>query len=29
LAVVSMDMLIGPGGYLDELRARGYAIDAP
>jgi uncharacterized protein YbaP (TraB family) len=29
LAVVSMDMLIGPGGFLDELRARGYAIDAP
>ena len=29
LAVVSMDMLIGPGGYLDDLRARGYAIDAP
>jgi uncharacterized protein YbaP (TraB family) len=29
LAVVSMDMLIEPGGFLDELRARGYAIDAP
>jgi uncharacterized protein YbaP (TraB family) len=29
VAVVSMDMLIGPGGFLDELRARGYAIDAP
>ncbi len=29
LAIVSMDMLIGPGGYLDDLRARGYAIDAP
>jgi hypothetical protein len=24
-----MDMLIEPGGFLDELRARGYAIDAP
>jgi uncharacterized protein YbaP (TraB family) len=29
LAVVSMDMLIESGGFLDELRARGYAIDAP
>ena len=29
LAVVNMDMLIEPGGFLDELRARGYAIDAP
>jgi hypothetical protein len=29
LAVVSMDLLIEPGGFLDELRARGYAIDAP
>jgi len=24
-----MDMLIEPGGFLDELRARGYSIDAP
>lgn len=29
LAVVSMDMLIESGGLLDELRARGYAIDPP
>jgi uncharacterized protein YbaP (TraB family) len=29
LAVVSMDMLIETGGFLDELRARGYTIDAP
>jgi uncharacterized protein YbaP (TraB family) len=29
LAVVNLDMLIEPGGFLDELRARGYAIDAP
>jgi uncharacterized protein YbaP (TraB family) len=29
LAVVSMDMLIEPGGFLDALRARGYAIDPP
>jgi uncharacterized protein YbaP (TraB family) len=29
LAVVSMDMLIESGGFLDELRARGYTIDAP
>jgi uncharacterized protein YbaP (TraB family) len=29
LAVVSMDMLIESGGFLDELRAHGYAIDAP
>ncbi len=29
LAVVNMDMLIEPGGFLDELRARGYAIDPP
>ncbi len=29
LAVVNMDMLIEPGGLLDELRTAGYEIDAP
>jgi uncharacterized protein YbaP (TraB family) len=29
LAVVSMDMLIEPGGFLDSLRSRGYRIDPP
>ena len=29
LAVVNMDMLLEPGGLLDELRARGYEVDAP
>jgi uncharacterized protein YbaP (TraB family) len=29
LAVVSMDMLLESGGFLDELRAHGYSIDAP
>jgi uncharacterized protein YbaP (TraB family) len=29
LAVVSMDMLIEPRGFLDALRARGYTIDSP
>jgi uncharacterized protein YbaP (TraB family) len=29
VAVVDMDMLIEPGGFLDELRARGYSIDPP
>ncbi|HEX3602547.1 MAG TPA: hypothetical protein VHU43_00550 [Steroidobacteraceae bacterium] len=29
LAVVSMDMLIQPGGFLDELRERGYTVDPP
>lgn len=29
LAVVNMDMLIEPGGFLDELRAGGYRIDPP
>jgi uncharacterized protein YbaP (TraB family) len=29
LAALSMDMLIQPGGLLDELRARGYTIDPP
>ncbi len=29
VAVVNMDMLIETGGFLDELRARGYTVDAP
>jgi uncharacterized protein YbaP (TraB family) len=29
LAVVNMDMLIESGGFLDELRSRGYSIDPP
>lgn len=29
LAVVGMDLLIEPGGLLDELRARGYRVDGP
>jgi uncharacterized protein YbaP (TraB family) len=29
LAVVSMDMLIEPSGFLDALRSRGYTIDTP
>ena len=29
MAVVNMDMLLEPGGLLDELRAAGYEIDAP
>jgi uncharacterized protein YbaP (TraB family) len=29
LAVVSMDMLIEPGGFLEALRSRGYTIDSP
>ena len=29
LAVVSMDMLLESRGFLDELRAHGYTIDAP
>jgi uncharacterized protein YbaP (TraB family) len=29
LAVVSMDMLLESGGFLDELRLHGYTIDAP
>jgi uncharacterized protein YbaP (TraB family) len=29
LAVVNMDMLLEPGGLLDELRAKGYEVDAP
>ncbi len=29
LAVVNMDLLLAPGGLLDELRAQGYEVDAP
>jgi uncharacterized protein YbaP (TraB family) len=29
LAVVSMDMLIEPGGFLEALRSRGYTVDSP
>lgn len=29
VAVVNLDMLLEKGGLLDELRAKGYAIDAP
>lgn len=29
IAVVNIDMLLEPGGLLDELRAKGYQIDAP
>lgn len=29
LAVVNMDLLLRPGGLLDELRAQGYQVDAP
>ena len=29
VAVVNMDMLIESGGFLDELRGRGYSIDPP
>jgi len=29
LAVVNMDLLLGHGGLLDELRAQGYEVDAP
>jgi len=29
LAVVNMDMLLGRGGLLDDLRAKGYDVDAP
>jgi hypothetical protein len=29
LAVVNMDLLLEPGGLLDELRAKGYDVDAP
>ncbi len=29
LAVVNMDLLLGRGGLLDELRAQGYEVEAP
>jgi uncharacterized protein YbaP (TraB family) len=29
VAVMNMDMLLEPGGVLDELRAKGYEVDAP
>lgn len=29
LAVVNMDLLLEPGGLLDEIRAKGYEVDAP
>ena len=29
VAVVNVDMLLEPGGLLDELRAKGYEVDAP
>ena len=29
LAVVNMDLLLGAGGLLEELRAQGYAVDTP
>jgi hypothetical protein len=29
VAVVGLDILLQPGGYLDALRARGYAVEAP
>jgi uncharacterized protein YbaP (TraB family) len=29
LAVMNMDLLLEPGGLLDELRAGGYQVDAP
>jgi uncharacterized protein YbaP (TraB family) len=29
LAVVNMDMLLGRGGLLDDLRAKGYQVDVP
>jgi uncharacterized protein YbaP (TraB family) len=29
VAVMNFDMLLEPGGILDELRAKGYEIDAP
>jgi uncharacterized protein YbaP (TraB family) len=29
VAVVNIDMLLEPGGLLDELRAKGFEIDAP
>jgi uncharacterized protein YbaP (TraB family) len=29
VAVINIDMLLEPGGLLDELRAKGYEVDAP
>jgi hypothetical protein len=29
IAVMNIDMLLEPGGVLDELRAKGYEVDAP
>ena len=29
VAVVNIDLLLEPGGLLDELRAKGYQVDAP
>jgi uncharacterized protein YbaP (TraB family) len=29
VAVMNIDMLLEPGGLLDELRAKGYEVDAP
>jgi uncharacterized protein YbaP (TraB family) len=29
VAVINIDMLLEPGGLLDELRAQGYEVDAP
>ena len=29
LAVINMDLLLEPGGLLDEIRAKGYQVDAP
>jgi uncharacterized protein YbaP (TraB family) len=29
VAVVNIDLLLEPGGLLDELRAKGYEVDAP
>jgi uncharacterized protein YbaP (TraB family) len=29
VAVVNIDMLLEPGGLLDELRAKGYEVDSP
>lgn len=29
LAVVNIDLLLEPGGLLDQLRARGYTVDVP
>jgi hypothetical protein len=29
VAVMNIDMLLEPGGLLDQLRAKGYEVDAP